>query len=84
MMLLGLMCCLLLVTIAPRVKSIYDLSVRKKVMIQEKERLSQINSEQMRKLEAADSPENIERIAREQLGMVKKGERTIIKVITDK
>ncbi len=83
LMLIGLMACLVLLTIVPRVKTIYDLSLQKKVLIQEKERLTQINSENSKMLEAADSPENIEKIAREQLGMVKKGERTVTKVIND-
>jgi cell division protein FtsB len=84
LLIVGLLCGLLLFTIIPRVKVIYDLSVRKKELEQEKVRLTQINEERRLTLESLDSPQAIERIAREQLGMVKKGERTIIKVIQEK
>jgi cell division protein FtsB len=76
-----LLCALLLITIVPRAMTIYDLSARKKVLMQEKERLTQINQASTQTLAEVDSPQGIERIAREQLGMVKKGERTIIRVI---
>ncbi|MDD3364320.1 MAG: septum formation initiator family protein [Syntrophomonas sp.] len=84
MLLTGLLCCLLLFTIVPRAKIIYELSIREKELQQEKVRLTQINEERQLTLQSLDSPQAIERIAREQLGMVKKGERTIIKVIHEK
>jgi len=80
----GLVCCLLLFTIVPRAKTIFELSARKKELLQEKARLTQVNTERCKTLDAIDSPEGIERIAREQLGMVKNGEKTIIKVIPNK
>ncbi len=80
LVLAGLLC-LMLFTIVPRAKIIYELSVREKKLQQEKVRLTQINAELQTTLQNLDSPEAIERIAREQLGMVKNGERTIIKVI---
>ena len=84
LLLTALLCSLLLLTIVPRVKIIYELSVREKELQQEKVRLTQINEELQTTLQNLDSPQAIERIAREQLGMVKKGERTIIKVIPQK
>ena len=84
LLLAGLLCCLFLFTIVPRAKIIYELSAREKEMQKEKVRLTQINEERRLTLEGLDSPQAIERIAREQLGMVKKGERTIIKVINEK
>ncbi|MDD4801341.1 MAG: septum formation initiator family protein [Syntrophomonas sp.] len=80
----ALLCALLLFSIVPRAKVIYELSVREKELQKEKVRLTQINEERRLTLESIDSPEAIERIAREQLGMVKKGEITIRKVIQEK
>ena len=74
-------CAMLLIAIIPRAKTIYELSVRKQLLLQEKERLTQVNNERSQTLAEVNSPQGIERIAREQLGMVKKGERTIIRVI---
>lgn len=84
LLLTGLLGCLLLFTIVPRAKIIYELSAREKELQKEKVQLTQINEERRLTLESLDSPQAIERIAREQLGMVKKGERTIIKVIHEK
>ncbi|MFA7078862.1 MAG: septum formation initiator family protein [Syntrophomonas sp.] len=81
LVLTGLLCAILLFTIIPRAKTIYELSVRKNALLQEKEELTQINEERRQTLAEIDSPAGIERIAREQLGMVKKGERNIIRVI---
>jgi cell division protein FtsB len=74
---------MLLITIVPRAWTIYELSARKKLLLQEKERLTQVNAERSQTLAEIDSPMGIERIAREQLGMVKNGERTIIRVIPE-
>ncbi|NLJ71805.1 MAG: hypothetical protein GX333_02180 [Syntrophomonadaceae bacterium] len=74
----------LIITIMPRVKTIMELSSRKqgleeqKVILVEKHELLTIQ------LEEANSMENIERIAREQLGMVKEGEQMLIPVIPTK
>ncbi|MDD4172532.1 MAG: septum formation initiator family protein [Syntrophomonas sp.] len=81
LVLTGLLCAILLFSIVPRAKTIYELSVRKNALLQEKEELTRINEERLQALAEIDSPAGIERIAREQLGMVKKGERTIIRVI---
>lgn len=84
MILTALLCCLLLFAVVPRAKTIYELSSRKQVLLQEKARLSEINAERQQTLAIIDTPAGMERIAREQLGMVKSGERTVVRVIGDK
>jgi len=83
MVLTAFVCALLLIAIVPRAYTIYELSARKQLLLQEQERLTQVNQEQSQTLAEIDTPQGIERIAREQLGMVKKGERTIIRVIPE-
>jgi len=77
----GVLAAVLLFTIIPRAAAIYELSIRKQELLREKKQLAQINEEYRQTLTEIESPLGIERIAREQLGMVKKGERTIIRVI---
>jgi cell division protein FtsL len=84
LLLTGLLVCLLLFTIVPRAKIVYELSAREKALQKEKVRLTESNEALQQALKRVDSPQAIERIAREQLGMVKKGETTIIKVIYEK
>lgn len=81
MILTLLLCGILLFTVIPRAKTIYVLSVRKHELLQEKARLTEINAQRQQTLATIDSSDGIERIAREQLGMVKQGERTIIRVL---
>jgi cell division protein FtsB len=84
LVLAGLLMCLVLFTVVPRARIVYELSAREKALQKEKVRLTLINESRQQTLESLDSPQVIERIAREQLGMVKKGERTLIKVIYEK
>lgn len=77
----GVLGAILLFAIIPRAAAIYELSIRKQELLLEKKQLAQINEEYRQTLTEIESPLGIERIAREQLGMVKKGERTIIRVI---
>ncbi|CFX10601.1 Septum formation initiator [Syntrophomonas zehnderi OL-4] len=77
----GLICMFLMITIVPRVHTIWELANRKSELQQEKLTLTKINKERQKELEELKSPEAIERIAREQLGMIKKGERVVIEVI---
>ena len=74
---------MLLVALVPRITNIVDLSQRKAMLEQEKTQLTEIKKKLSHELKAAESPETVERIAREQLGMVKKGERPITPVIYD-
>lgn len=77
---MGALCLLIVFTIIPRVKTVWELSQQKKELIQQKTELKEINERLKKKSQQLDSPEAIEKIAREQLGMIKKGEKVIIKV----
>lgn len=77
----GVLGAILLFAVIPRAATIYELSVRKQELLLEKQQLAQINEEYRQTLTEIESTLGIERIAREQLGMVKNGERTIIRVI---
>jgi len=79
----GLICLLIMFTIVPRAKTILELSARKEELQKEKAVLVKINSERKKELVELNSPEVIERIAREQLGMVKDGEKIVVEVISN-
>lgn len=79
----GMLFAILLITIVPRVATIHQLSNRKKELIEHKQQLALKNEEYQKTLAEIGSPLGIERIAREQLGMVKNGERTIIRVVPE-
>jgi len=81
LVLTGLLCALFLFTIVPRAKTIYELSSRKHELVDEQTRLLEIRADREQVLATVDSPENMERIAREQLGMIKPGEKTIVRVL---
>ena len=81
---MGLICVVLLFTIVPRSMSVWELSSKKQELEKQKVRLEQVNKVKHQQLEELKSPEAIERIAREQLGMVKNGERFVMKVIEQK
>lgn len=82
-LLLGVLGAFLIMAIVPRANTIMDLSLRKKELQNEKVELIMINENLKQEVEKMDSPQEIERIAREQLGMVKDGERVIFKVIKE-
>ncbi|MBP1760631.1 MAG: hypothetical protein H6Q64_173 [Firmicutes bacterium] len=79
----GLVCIVLLVTIIPRGKTILELSAQKRELKKQKVELQQVNREYQKKLEQLKTPEEIERLARERLGMVKNGEKVIIDLQQD-
>lgn len=81
---LGLISFILVMTIVPRAKNIMELSRGKQELQVQKANLQEINKDLENELAQLDSPEEIERIAREQLGMVKNGEKVIVEVIKDK
>ncbi|MGI6413347.1 MAG: FtsB family cell division protein [Syntrophomonadaceae bacterium] len=72
----------LIFTLVPRVKVIADLNSRKEVLLQRKAELEEQHKKLNKDLNQAESLEIVEKIAREQLGMVKNGERLIVPVIT--
>ncbi|QGU00522.1 hypothetical protein SYNTR_1928 [Candidatus Syntrophocurvum alkaliphilum] len=71
---IGVICVVLLVTIVPRAKNIWELSLRKAELEKEKAQLLERQEYLDEKLCQLDSPEVIEKIAREQLGLVRQGE----------
>ncbi|HZJ85172.1 MAG TPA: septum formation initiator family protein [Syntrophomonadaceae bacterium] len=71
----------LMITIIPRVKTIIELSIQKHELEKQKIKLVEKNELLVEQLEKSQSLENMERIAREQLGMVKKGEQKITPII---
>lgn len=79
----GLVCLLLLFTIVPRAKSIMELSARKHELERQRATLERLRDEHQKELKELQSPEAIERIAREQLGMVKDGEEVVVEVISE-
>lgn len=80
----GVLFAIFIITIVPRIATICQLSHRKKELIEQKQQLALTNEEYQKTLAEIQSPLGIERIAREQLGMVKKGERTVIRVVPEK
>lgn len=76
-----LVCICLMITIIPRAKTIWELSQRKTELEQQKVLLVEKNKALTNEFKQAESLENMERIAREQLGMVKNGEQIIMPVI---
>lgn len=77
----ALVCFCLVITIVPRAKNIWELSQRKAELEKQKSILIEKNEALTQEYEKAVSLENVERIAREQLGMVKNGETIIIPAI---
>jgi cell division protein FtsL len=80
----GLVCIVMLVTIVPRCKTILELSAQKRELKKQKTELQQVNRDYQKRLDELKTPEVIERLARERLGMVKNGEKVIIDVQQDK
>lgn len=80
---IGLLCTILAVTLVPRVKTVAELTERKQVLLVEKAELEKEQQALQIELEKASSPQNIERLAREQLGMVKPGEQPLIPVLSE-
>lgn len=77
------LCAVLVLTLFPRVKTIAELSERRDTLLVEKAKLEKEQKALQVKLEKAGTPENIERLAREQLGMVKPGEQRLIPVLSE-
>jgi len=81
--LLGMICFLLVFTLIPRVKTILELTRELDRLEQRKAKLEEKNKMLAQELENADSLATIEKIARERLGMVKDGEKSIIQVMSN-
>jgi len=65
----------------PRVKIIWDLNQRIEQLENQKAELETNQQKLELELKQANSPATLERIAREQLGMVKKGETRVVEVL---
>lgn len=68
---------LLLWVTVPKVKSICELKQQRHELQQKKTQLQKENQELAKTLKDLDSPQAVEKLAREQLGMVKEGEKVI-------
>ncbi|MEN6390299.1 MAG: septum formation initiator family protein [Syntrophomonas sp.] len=64
--------------VVPRALTVHDLGQRKAVLEQRKAALLEKNQQLTLEKNSLNSPETIERIARERLGMLKNGERYIV------
>ncbi|MDD2510459.1 MAG: septum formation initiator family protein [Syntrophomonas sp.] len=79
-LLIGALCSLMLMIAAPKLKIIYEMDGQRYRLEQEKVELEKKNRELESRLKEIDSSAAVEKIAREQLGMVKKGEKILIPV----
>lgn len=70
----------LVFSIFPRARTIYELSLRKDDLLQQKRTIEVYNEELTIKLKQSEEPQAVERIAREKLGMIKPGEKYIMPV----
>lgn len=73
----------LVLSIFPRGKTIYELSLRKDELLQQQQLIEAQNKELSVKLQKSEQPELIEKIAREKLGMIKPGEKYVLPVLED-
>lgn len=74
----GILLGLMTWAVIPRALTVYELSQRKTIMEQRKAALLEKNQQLTQEKNSLNSPETIERIARERLGMLKNGERYIV------
>ncbi|MGI6467620.1 MAG: hypothetical protein GXZ09_09625 [Syntrophomonadaceae bacterium] len=70
-------------TLVPRCYSIWKLHLQKEALEQKKQQAMQLNQELQAEKDKLNDPLVFERIAREQLGMVKKGEKVLVKIEMD-
>lgn len=78
-----LVCFIMLVTIIPRVKTIWELNGQKQQLVLEKAQVQKQNEQLKAQLRDVKKPETVERIAREKLKMVKEGETYVVEVSAD-
>jgi len=81
LLLAGILVVFLMLPIAPRVKMLWDLNQRIEQLENQKAELETNQQKLELELKQANSPATLERIAREQLGMVKKGETRVVEVL---
>lgn len=83
-LLIAVLCSIMLIMISPKLKTIHRMDGERNRLEQEKIALEKKNQELKDKLSEMDSTAMVEKIAREQLGMVKKGEKFIIPLQEDR
>ncbi len=71
---------LVLSTLVPRCRELFSLHVRKQELQTQISELQQKQQELEQEKAAMNTPEATERIAREQLGMIKEGEKVLVEV----
>jgi len=79
----GIICGCLALTIVPRAQTVIELDQRKQALEIQKAELLRKNQQLEKDLQQTDTPQYIEKIAREKLGMVKPGEKKLIPVISN-
>jgi cell division protein DivIC len=77
----GVLVVILMLPVAPRVKTLWELNQRIGQLENQRTELEQTRQELEQELKQANSPALVEKIAREQLGMVKEGETRVIEVL---
>lgn len=82
-LLLSIVCLAVIFTIVPRVKMVWDLTQQKEELQQQRAKLLQVNHSLKKESNELNSAAAVERIAREQLGMVKPGEKVVVEVAGD-
>lgn len=70
-------------TVVPKIKTIWELSERRDQLEQQKAILAKQNKKLEQELKRLDSHIAVEKLAREQLGMVKNGEQYVTPLTTD-
>ncbi|HHV15034.1 MAG TPA: septum formation initiator family protein [Gelria sp.] len=77
----GVLVVILMLPVAPRVKTLWELNQRIGQLENQRTELEQTRQELEQELKQANSPALVEKIAREQLGMVKEGETRVFEVL---
>jgi cell division protein FtsL len=83
-LLMSIICLAVIFTIVPRVKMVWDLTQQKEELQQQRAKLLQVSHSLKKQSNELNSAAAVERIAREQLGMVKPGERIVVEVAESK
>ncbi|MDD2585708.1 MAG: septum formation initiator family protein [Syntrophomonadaceae bacterium] len=83
LIIVGLVCFFLVFTLAPRIKTVMILNERKAKLVEQQKQLEKENTRLTEELENVYTSEAVEKIAREQLGMVKEGEMPVLKITRD-
>lgn len=74
----------LLITAIPRTIQVVRMEQKKDLLQTEQQELAAQVAARQAQLALTESPEYIEKVAREQLGMIKEGERTLLKAVPEK